>query len=314
MEKCPKCANLVIPGAAFCSNCGTNLVQSKNWIPCPSCLKIINRTDSFCPWCGKGITNVDNLGFVPPEMIFIEGGSFVMSKGESAHQVNLSAFKISKAPVTQELYEAVMKINPSKIKKANHPVESVNWCEAVIFCNELSNLLKLEPCYSLDNHTNLDGFDYSSQIWNRLECNLNANGFRLPTEAEWEYVARGGKFSAPFLYSGSHEINDVAWYGENSDISTHEVCKKKPNNLGIYDMCGNVAEWTFDKFQKLPIVQQTNPTGPSYLDTTANHVKRGGSWLDDKEQCTVYFRSASVRTGKSSSLGFRLCAKAAKKI
>ena len=105
-------------------------------------------------------------------------------------------------------------------------------------------------------------------------------------------------------FAGSDDINKVAWYGENSNVSTHDVSTKLSNSIGLYDMCGNVAEWCWDFMEELPPTPMNNPRGPQ-IGTM--HVKRGGSWLDDPLQCTVFFRSASAPTGKSSNLGFRLC-------
>ena len=136
-------------------------------------------------------------------------------------------------------------------------------------------------------------------------CNFAADGFRLPTEAEWEYAARDGKSTNSYQYSGSANINAVAWYGENSNVTSHAVATKEPNGLKLYDMSGNVAEWCWDYFvTPLPTGAQTNPHGPGIGNL---HVKRGGSWLDDAMECTVFFRSGSAPIGKSSTLGFRVC-------
>jgi formylglycine-generating enzyme required for sulfatase activity len=137
---------------------------------------------------------------------------------------------------------------------------------------------------------------------------LTGKTFRLPTEAEWEYAARGGNKTEGYKYAGSNNIDDVAWYSGNSDNTTHPVAMKQSNELGLYDMCGNVAEWCWDYYTaNLPAGAQTNPHGPSTGDV---HVKRGGSWLDDPQQCTVFYRSGSAPNGKSSSLGFRVCCSA----
>jgi len=209
-----------------------------------------------------------------PKMISVEGGEFLYGGASANCNVQLYGFSISETPVTQKQYLYVMNQNPSKLQGEDKPVEMVNWCEA-------------------------------SPVWKRISCNFNANGYRLPTEAEWEYAARGGKNCDPYKYSGSSDINKVAWYGENSDITTHIVGTKAPNSLGLYDMCGNVMEWCWDYFEnELPQGSQLNPHGPQIGNL---HAKRGGSWLDDSMQCTIFFRSGSSPAGKSSSLGFRVC-------
>ena len=185
------------------------------------------------------------------------------------------------------------------------PVYAISYYEAIIYCNTLSTMNGLTPCYSIGPTTDLSKFEATSPVWKRIVCNFTANGFRLPTEAEWEFAAREGKALNSNLYSGSANINSVAWYGENSGITSHNVATKDPNSLQLYDMCGNVAEWCWDYYSvNLVSGSQTNPHGPTIGEM---HVKRGGSWLDDPQQCTVFYRSGSAPNGKSSSLGFRVC-------
>ena len=187
------------------------------------------------------------------------------------------------------------------------PVESVNWFEAVIFCNVLSAAYKLQPCYSVKNH-DIKELPDNSPLWKELECNFDANGFRLPTEAEWEYAANGGGLT---LYSGSDNLDEVGWYGENSEITTHKVGEKKPNAFGLYDMSGNVSEWCWDWYgnYELAVVKNSihDPHGP---DIGKTRVKRGGSWLDDDVQCRITCREYSAPNGKAGTLGFRICRKA----
>ncbi len=226
-----------------------------------------------------------------------------MGDNEFNRKISLLGFSLSETPITQRQFEYVMGRNPSKLSGEDNPVESVNWCEAIIFCNALSLMQNLVPCYTIGNMTNFTSIETNSPLWKRVNCNFVASGYRLPTEAEWEYAARGGPNQAPFQYAGSNNISQVAWYGENSGVSSHPVGTKESNILGLYDMCGNVAEWCWDYMGELSIQPQTNPHGPQ-IGTM--HVKRGGGWLDDSEQCTVYFRSGSAPTGKSSVLGFRV--------
>lgn len=145
------------------------------------------------------------------------------SQKTSLCKVGIFDFYMAEVPVTQALYKKIMNFNPSKIKGDDHPVESVSWYDAIIFCNALSDAYKLEPCYSVKGNTKLATIEDKSPLWNDLVCNFKGPGFRLPTEAEWEYAAQAG---SAFLYSGSDNIDEVAWYGENSEISTHDVGKK----------------------------------------------------------------------------------------
>ena len=239
------------------------------------------------------------------KMMKIPSGSFMMGNVHTGTRlVGLSGFFISNVPVTQFLFNKVMGYNPSKLKGELFPVESVNWYEAVIFCNTLSSLYKLNPCYSVK------GFDVktlsdNSPQWKDLECNFEANGFRLPTEAEWEYAANGGVLAQ---YSGSDNLDEVGWYGENSNITTHNVGEKKPNGFGLYDMSGNVSEWCWDWYEAYnPISKKIDPHGPA---AGRVRVRRGGSWLDDAVQCTTTCREYSAPNGKAGTLGFRICRKA----
>ncbi len=279
---------------------------------CRKCGGEIADQFKFCPHCGTPVSE-DTTSGTPvsavassdvPNLIKIAAGTFPMGLNEVNRKISLSEYEIGITPVTQRQYEYIMGNNPSKLLGKDRPVECVNWCEAIIYCNFLSIKEGLTPCFSIGNATDLTKFESKSPLWKRVVCNFTANGYRLPTEAEWEYAARGGKDASIEQFAGSDDIAEVAWYGENSDVRTHDVGSKKPNSLGLYDMCGNVAEWCWDYMGDLPIQALSNPHG-SNIGTL--HVKRGGSWLDDPQQCTVYFRSGSAPTGKSSSLGFRIC-------
>ena len=277
----------------ICSKCGAEIIQQFK----------------FCPHCGAPVSENQSIAITVeskdiPNLVSIPAGTFPMGYNEFNRKVSLLAFELGETPVTQRQYEYVMGKNPSKLVGADRPVETVNWCETLIFCNSLSMMQGMAPCYSIGNATDLSQFDSTSPLWKRVICNFAANGYRLPTEAEWEYAARGGKKAEIDQFAGSSNINEVAWYGENSEVTTHDVGTKAPNSLKLYDMCGNVAEWCWDYMGELPIASLTNPHGPK-IGTM--HVKRGGSWLDDPQQCTVYFRSGSAPTAKSSSLGFRVC-------
>jgi formylglycine-generating enzyme required for sulfatase activity len=177
-----------------------------------------------------------------------------------AHQVTLTKdFCIGKTEVTQALWTAVMGDNPSDFKGGNKPVETVTWAECQEFIKKLNS--------------------------------LTGKNFRLPTEAEWEYAARGGKKTQHYKYSGSNNLNDVAWYEDNSGKTTHDVATKQANELGIYDMSGNVSEWCQDWHAKYKDNAQTNPTGPSAPPEWAERVLRGGAWTDYARSCRSSARS-----------------------
>ncbi|MBP7564165.1 MAG: formylglycine-generating enzyme family protein, partial [Candidatus Cloacimonetes bacterium] len=203
--------------------------------------------------------------FIPsPEMVKVEGGTFQMgsTNGESdekpVHSVTVSSFFIGKYEVTQKEWQAVMGDNPSHFKGDNKPVEQVTWYQTVEFCNKLSQKEDLTPAYAINGTS--------------VSCNWNADGYRLPSEAEWEFAARGGKLSKDYTYSGSNNLDEVGWYSSNSD-DTHEVGTKKANELGIYDMSGNVWEWCWDLYDSYTSSAQTNPRGAS---SGSGRVGRGG--------------------------------------
>ncbi len=320
--QCIKCSTQLPGEANFCFKCGFPVGDIKVCRSCPECGNSLSSIDKFCSRCGvpvqvikEGRDSLETPSEKPrvqigktPKLILVPGGQFVRGGGTQTSLVTLVSFYMAEVPVTQMQYSCVMGKNPSKLLGEDRPVESVNWCEAIIYCNLLSKMNGLQPCYSIGTTTDLSGFEASSPVWKRIVCNFASNGFRLPTEAEWEYAARDGKSSCTNQYSGSSKINSVAWYGENSGITTHSVATKEPNALKLYDMSGNVAEWCWDYYEPtLPTGSLTNPHGPNIGEM---HVKKGGSWLDDEQQCTVFYRSGSAPNGKSSSLGFRVCCSA----
>ena len=229
------------------------------------------------PRPGQGQTfTVNGVSF---NMISVEGGTFQMGSTTGrdnetpVHQVTLSNYSIGETEVTQELWQAVMGSNPSGFSGSKRPVEKISWNDCQTFNTKLNQ--------------------------------LTGQTFRLPTEAEWEFAAHGGNKSNGYTYSGSNTIDDVAWYSENgsSTTPTHEVASKAPNELGIYDMSGNVWEWCSDWYDSYSSSSQTNPTGPT---SGWDRVLRGGSWLDDAAICRVSYRYYGIPSFAISNLGLRL--------
>ena len=214
-------------------------------------------------------------------MVRVGGGKFKMGAmdGDSdasgwekpAHDVTLGDYMIGETEVTQELWEAVMGENPSTYKGVKNPVEEVSW----------------EDCKDFIAKLNM----------------VTGQHFRFPTEAEWEYAARGGSKSGKTKYSGSETLDEVAWYADNSGSSTHPVKSKKANELGIYDMSGNVLEWCADWYGDYSSSAQDNPKGP---DKGSDRVYRGGSWYDGARDCRVSGRGYDAPGNCFYYLGFRL--------
>ena len=239
------------------------------------------------------------LGEVTFEMAHLDAGTFMMGSTDDdddavcierpRHEVRLTrAFSLGVHPVTQALYAAVMKENPSEFEGALHPVENVNWYDAVRFCNRLSEAAGLECAYVI-----------GSGEEPTVTCDFRASGFRLPTEAEWEYAARAG---TAFRYAGSDDLDAVGWHGPNSDDQTHPVGGKAANGWGLYDLSGNVSEWCWDWFGDYASGSVADPTGPQ---SGAFRVPRGGSWCDGPRYARVACRHRDT-PGNRFTLGLRL--------
>ena len=215
-------------------------------------------------------------------MVYVKGGTFMMGatsgQGSDAffqdkpvHEVTLSDYHIGKYEVTQEEWETVMGCNPSKFKGPKRPVENISWEDCQEFIQKLNA--------------------------------LTGKSFRLPTEAEWEYAARGGNKSFGAKAAGGFDIGEIAEYYENSNNTTFPVGQKQPNELGLYDMSGNVWEWCSDWYDNYGSGPYTNPQGPSFGTLRVN---RGGGWCSSEYLCNVTNRGHNIASERYNALGFRL--------
>ena len=353
--KCPHCGQDHPDDNDFCPRTGKKIEKEVQFLACsnPECRafrrRILPPNSLFCLHCGKPIQyagsgddarsgdgggeNANNaasairsftVNGVTFRMVRVEGGTFQMGdtseQGDGAwdnekpvHSVTLNDYMIGETEVTQELWEAVMKDNPSEFEGDQNPVENVSWNDCQKFIRDLNS--------------------------------LTGQHFRLPTEAEWEFAARGGNKSEHYKYSGSNNIDEVAWYLQNSGdeylsatddnwnidwdkvsnnyCRPHPVGTKQANELGLYDMSGNVWEWCEDLYNGdyYSHSPQTNPKGPNqgvrdasdlflfihFSVTESHHVIRGGSWCDNARYCRVSNRNYGDTPGDvDGTLGFRL--------
>lgn len=256
-----------------------------------------------------GCTNVENENFV-----FVKGGISKNRKSNLyAAGITIQDFYISKYEVTQKEWKEVMGSNPSKFIGDSLPVEMVTWYDCIDYCIRRSLKEGVKPYYNMDRNrideNNL--CEYDSLKWT-VTINHGANGYRLPSEAEWEYAAGGGQNSKSYNYCGGIDIDKVAWYWHNSgdtllsgnwswptlvnnNNKTKPVGCKLPNELGIYDMSGNVREWCEDWY-----VDSETKAG-------STRTQRGGGWMGSEYRCEVSIRDSFEPTGKGPDQGFRVC-------
>ena len=234
----------------------------------------------------KGTTITGTESWTPESKVFISG-----------RQLTIPDLIVSDHEVTRGEYKAVMGSDPSTASAydkdgneligdavLNNPVNYISWYDALVYCNKLSKKENLTPCYTINGSTDPDKWGTvptsRDNTWDAATCNFEANGYRLPTEAEWEWLARGGE---EYTYAGSNTVKDVAWYTSNTnDTGTREVKTKAANGYGLYDMSGNVYEWCWDWYGS--INESTAAAGAS---SGSNRVHRGGSWFSFADHCEV---------------------------
>ena len=257
------------------------------------------------------------------ELISVPAGTFTMGRTTGTgyldelptHSVTVNAFYIGKYEVKQSEWQTIMGSNPSHFTgDTGKPVEMVSYYSILAYCNKRSMNEGLAPAYTINGSTDPAAWGAiptaNSATWNAATCNFSATGYRLPTEAEWEFAARGGVNTPDYLYSGSDTCGNVSWYDANANSTTHVVGGKAANGLGLFDMSGNVQEWVWDWYGNTYYASSptNNPTGPG---PGSVHVIRGGSWDQGTDASRIAFRNwGSPEKGNdrvfNSHLGFRV--------
>ena len=276
---------------------------------------------SICAWAQKS----------PDGLTLVEGGAFKNTKSNyygkrppspfTGNSILIVSFYIGRYEVTQKEWVDVMGSNPSKFKGDDLPVENVSWYDCIEYCNLRSTKEGLKPYYTIDKNKKdpNNGNDIDDIKWT-VTMSSDASGYRLPTEAEWEYAAGGGQSSKSFTFSGSDDVDKVGWYFKNSGEKqltglwswpvieqnhnkTKPVGSRDSNELGLYDMSGNVREWCWDWYGE----SVGYGTGPKGSSRETGRVWKGGGWLGGDFCCATSFRASLEANGKGPDQGFRLC-------
>ncbi|HOH79610.1 MAG: SUMF1/EgtB/PvdO family nonheme iron enzyme [Candidatus Cloacimonetes bacterium] len=248
-------------------------------------------------------------------LVYVEGGSFTMGDTSGKyprderphHTVNLSPFYIGKHEVTQQLFKEVMGYNASYFCYPDNPVEMISWYEAIEFCNKLSVREGLQPVYTIDKgKKDSNNYQPDDDLKWTVTYDQFALGYRLPTEAEWEFAARGGIYGRGFLYAGSNNPKSYGWYNayDGSYVySTYQVGSFNPNEIGLYDMSGNVYEWCWDWFGDYSAMEQNNPSGAR---AGSFRIVRGGSFYSDAYRLRLSQRGYDKPNRYYNVIGMRL--------
>lgn len=265
---------------------------------------VSNIPEGFVEVSGTRITG--NETWTPSSNVFVSGRS-----------LTIPDLWVSDHEVTRGEYKAIMETDPSYASAydkngnkltgdavLNNPVNYVSWYDALVYCNRLSIKEGLTPCYTISNSTAPDTWGSvptsNDSTWNAATCNFEADGYRLPTEAEWEWLARGGE---NYTYAGSDTVGDVAWYtGNTNNTGSREVKTKNANAYGLYDMSGNVLEWCWDRYSS----SISSSTGASGASSGITRVLRGGSWFDSANYCEVTYSGSYHPFARNKSHGFRV--------